>query len=232
MLGTVVNVITIILGSTLGLLLKKGIPERYKETVMQGIGLAVLLIGLKMAFQANNELIVILSLVIGGLIGEGLKIDYYLDVLAQKLQGAVGAKEGDFVKAFVTTSLVYCVGAMAIMGPIESGLTGNHKILFAKSTLDGISAVVFASTLGVGVIFSVLPVFIYQGGITILAVALKDILSQPVIDYMTATGGLLIVAIGLNILGIKELKVANLLPAVFVSIAFTLIALNFFSTYV
>ncbi|NMA02315.1 MAG: DUF554 domain-containing protein [Clostridia bacterium] len=232
MLGTVVNVITIILGSTLGLLLKKGIPERYKETVMQGIGLAVLLIGLKMAFQANNELIVILSLVIGGLIGEGLKIDYYLDVLAQKLQGAVGAKEGDFVKAFVTTSLVYCVGAMAIMGPIESGLTGNHKILFAKSTLDGISAVVFASTLGVGVIFSALPVFIYQGGITILAVALKDILSQPVIDYMTATGGLLIVAIGLNILGIKELKVANLLPAVFVSIAFTLIALNFFSTYV
>ncbi len=232
MLGTVVNVITIILGSSLGLILKKGIPERYKETVMQGIGLAVLLIGLKMAFQANNELIVILSLVIGGLVGESLKIDYYLDVLAQKLQGAVGAKEGDFVKAFVTTSLVYCVGAMAIMGPIESGLTGNHKILFAKSTLDGISAVVFASTLGVGVIFSALPVFIYQGGITILAVALKDILSQPVIDYMTATGGLLIVAIGLNILGIKELKVANLLPAVFVSIAFTLIALNFFSTYV
>ena len=153
MLGTVVNVITIILGSSLGLILKKGIPERYKETVMQGIGLAVLLIGLKMAFQANNELIVILSLVIGGLVGEGLKIDYYLDVLAQKLQGAVGAKEGDFVKAFVTTSLVYCVGAMAIMGPIESGLTGTHKILFAKSTLDGISAVVFASTLGVGVIF-------------------------------------------------------------------------------
>lgn len=232
MLGTIVNVVTIVLGSTIGLILKKGISERYKETVMQGLGLTILLIGLKMSFQANNELIVILSLVIGGLIGEGLKIDYYLDVLAQKLQGAVGAKEGDFVKAFVTTSLVYCVGAMAIMGPIESGLTGSHKILFAKSTLDGISAVVFASTLGIGVIFSALPVFIYQGGITILAVALKDILSQPVIDYMTATGGLLIVAIGLNILAIKELKVANLLPAVFIAIAITILALNFFPTYV
>lgn len=232
MWGTIVNVIAIILGGLLGMAFKKGIPEKYKETIMQGIGLATLLIGFKMGFKVNNELIVILSLVLGGLVGEMLKIDYYLEVLGKRLQKKVGTGESDFVKGFVSTSLLFCVGAMAVLGAIESGLTGNHKILFAKSTLDFITSMIFSSSLGLGVVFSALPVFIYQGLITILATSLKGILIEPVINYMTATGGMLIVGIGLNVLGIGKINAANLLPAIIISVALVFIGLKFFPGFI
>jgi len=232
MLGTIVNVVVIILGSLLGMALKRGIPEKYKETILQGIGLVTVLIGLKMGFKANNELVVILSLVLGGLIGEILKIDYYLDSFGDLLQRKVGSQEGDFVKGFVSASLIYCVGAMSILGAIESGLLGNHKILFAKSALDFIMSIILSSSLGIGVLFSALPVLVYQGSITILAAGLKGILIEPAINYMTATGGMLIVGIGINILGIKKINVANLLPAIFIAIALVFLGLKFFPNYI
>ncbi|KJS20024.1 MAG: membrane protein [Clostridiaceae bacterium BRH_c20a] len=232
MLGTIVNFIAIIVGSVIGIVLKKGIPERYKDTIMQGIGLATFLIGLKMGFKANNELIVILSLVIGGIMGEILKIDYHLDAFGEVLQKKVGSEDGDFVKGFVSSSLIFCIGAMAILGAIESGLLGNHKILFAKSALDFITSIVLSSSLGLGVMFSSIPVFIYQGSITLLASGLKDILIEPVVNYMTATGGMLIVGIGINILGIKKINVANLLPAIFVAVALVFLVLRWFPDYI
>ena len=218
MLGTVVNMAAVIIGAAIGVILRKGISERYKNVIMQGIGLAVALIGLKMALKTNNELIVISSLALGGILGETLNVDRMLESLGTRLQNLFAADDGDFVKGFVTSSLIFCVGAMSIMGSLESGLTGQHRILFAKSVLDGITAIVFGSTMGWGVVFSGVSVFIYQGSITLLAGAVKAFITEAVLAEMTATGGLLILAVSSNILGIKQFNVANLLPAIFVAI--------------
>lgn len=214
MLGTFVNASAIIAGASLGLLFKKGIPERVKNTVMQGVGLAVILVGLSMSLETRQILAVILSLVLGGLTGEFLNIEGGLFRLGTWLESKVGGKTGEFGRGFVTASLIYCVGAMAIMGSIEDGLNSNPRILFTKAALDGISSVVFSSTMGAGVAFSAVPVFLYQGAITLLASAAKGLLSPAAVAEMTATGGLLIVGIGINILGISEIKVGNLLPAI------------------
>lgn len=224
MLGTIVNALSIILGALLGMGFGRALPEKMKDTVIQGIGLAVLLIGGSMALQTKNPLIVIASLVAGGILGEWIDIELRLQQLGNRLERKFSGpnSRGRFSKAFVTTSLIYCVGAMAIMGALESGLKGNHSILYAKSLLDGISAVVFASTMGVGVMASAIPVFIYQGSITLAAGLLQGVLSNSVVAEMSATGGLLIVGIGINILAIKEIKVGNLLPGIFLSIPFTL----------
>jgi len=225
MLGTLVNSGAIILGGMIGLFFGKALSEKMKGTLIQGIGLAVLMIGITMAIKTNNPLIVIASLVIGGIIGEIIDIEERLKNLGQWLESKFtkGKKGGRFTQAFVTTSLIYCVGAMAIMGALESGLKGNNSILYAKSMLDGITAIVFSSSMGFGVLASAIPVAIYQGGIALSAGLLKDILSQPVITEMTATGGLLIVGIGINMLELKEIHVGNLLPAIFVAIPLALI---------
>lgn len=229
MLGTIVNSLAIIAGAIIGILFGQALPEKMKKTVIQGIGLAVLLIGISMALQTKNTLIVIASLVIGGIIGEWIDIEYRLQQLGEWLEKKLskGKSKGNFTKAFVTTSLIYCVGAMAIMGALESGLKGEHSILYAKAMLDGISAIVFASSMGIGVLASVVPVFLYQGGITLSASLLQGLLSAPVVAEMSATGGLLILGIGLNILEIKEIKVGNLLPGIFVAIPLTLFFARF-----
>ncbi|AQS57751.1 DUF554 domain-containing protein [Desulforamulus ferrireducens] len=214
MTGTIANAAAILVGTGLGLLFRKGISESINKTVMSGIGLAVGLIGFKMAFKTENELIVILSMVLGAIVGELLNIEGWLQRAGNFLEAKVGGGEGQVARAFVTTSLIYCVGAMAIMGALEDGLTGNATTLYAKSLLDGTSAVIFTSTMGFGVAFSAIPVLIYQGSITLLAGALKAFLTPSMINEMTATGGLLIVGIASNILGIKEIKVGNLLPAI------------------
>lgn len=219
MLGTVVNAAAIIVGAILGNFLKGGFPENIKSTIMQGLSITVMLIGLSMALKSQNLLVVTLSIVIGAVLGEVLRIEYRLKQFGQSLERRFGNGEGDFTRAFVSASLLYCVGAMAIMGSIESGLTGNHTTLFIKSILDGVSAVVFSSSLGPGVAFSALPVFLYQGSITLAAAYVKAFLTDVIIREMTATGGLLIFAIGINMLGINvEIKVGNLLPAIFVAI--------------
>ncbi|MCQ4924165.1 DUF554 domain-containing protein [Tissierella carlieri] len=220
MLGTIVNALAIILGSLLGIGVKKGIKDDYKNTIMDGIGLAVIIIGIMGGIKSENIILVIGSIVVGSVIGEVIEIENKLDNLGDFLQDKFGGKDSNFSKGFVTASLVYCVGAMAIVGSLESGIQGNHQTLFAKSILDGISAIIFASTLGIGVAFSSIPVFIYQGSITLLANFIKDLLTVQVVNEMSAVGGLLIMAIGINILGIKKIKVGNMLPAVFIPIIY------------
>jgi len=218
-LGTTVNFIAIIIGGLAGVFFGKYFSDKLKETVIQGIALTVLVIGLQMALKTNNVLIVILSLVIGGVIGETIDIQARLNDLGQSLEKRFSSQgNGQFTKAFVTTSLIYCVGAMAIVGALEDGLNANHSILFAKSALDGITAIIFASSMGMGVIFSAVPVFLYQGSISLFAGSVQGLLSEAVVIEMSAVGGILIFGIGITMLGIKEIKVGNLLPGIFLTV--------------
>ncbi|PHS35573.1 MAG: hypothetical protein COA82_03835 [Alkaliphilus sp.] len=223
MLGTIVNAIAIIIGGSLGVLLKKGIPQNYKNTIMQGIALSVFVIGMSGALKSNNILLVIFSIAIGSIIGEKLGIENKLDQVGNWLESKLSSKYGNVAKGFVTASLVYCVGAMAIVGSLESGMTGDHSTLFAKSLLDGISSILFASTLGIGVVFSSIAVFIYQGTITLFASLIGGLLTEAVILEMSAIGGILIMGISINILEIKKISVGNMLPAMFIPILYQII---------
>ena len=223
MFGTIVNALAIIAGSLLGLLLNRGIPENYKTIVMSGVGLCVVLIGLKSALVSNSMMIVIFSVILGAATGEFLKIEAKLEKLGHYLERKVAMKssqQNSFARGFVTASLVFCVGSMAIVGSLESGLTGNHQTLLAKSVLDGVTSIIFASTLGLGVLFSSLAVFIYQGMITLTAVFLKGYLVPETVSQMTSVGGLLILAIGFNMLKITSIRVGNLLPGIFLPLLY------------
>ncbi len=223
MFGTIVNVFAIIAGSLAGVALSGGIPKKYTDTIMEGIGLAVILIGLKGALKSDDLLLVIFSLVIGSIIGEFLKIEDRLERMGRWLETRFSKAGDGIAKGFVTASLIYCVGSMAIVGSLESGLTGNHQTLFAKSVLDGVSAVVFASTFGIGVLFSAVPVLLYQGSITLTASLIKPLLTPVVVTQMSAVGGLLIVGIGLNLLEIRKIKVGNMLPAIGIPLIYFMI---------
>ncbi|MBP3952611.1 DUF554 domain-containing protein [Bacillus suaedae] len=230
--GTIVNGLAIILASLIGLLVRR-IPEQMKQTIMQAIALAVIVLGIGMALESDQFLIVIASLVIGGIIGEKVNIEGGLNRVGVWLERRLGAKEeGSIAKAFVTTTLIYVVGAMAILGALDSGLRGDHAVLYTKSMLDGFSAIIFTSTLGIGVIFSAIPVMLYQGGIALLATQINQFVPEVVmssfITEMTATGGVLIIAIGLNIAGLLQVRVANLLPSIAI-VAVMVTALHFFS---
>ncbi len=223
MLGTIVNTVAVIAGSLIGLLFKGSIPEKYSKTIMHAIGLAVILIGLKTALQTDDILIVIISLAMGSVVGELLCIEDRLQRLGKALGRLVSGNNEGIAKGFVTASLVYCVGAMAIVGSLESGLSGNHQTLFAKSLLDGIGSILFASTLGVGVLFSAVSVFTYQGAITLAASILKQFLIPGVVVQMSAVGGLLIMGIGFNLLEIKKLQIGNMLPAIFIPLIYQIL---------
>ena len=223
MLGTIVNTIAIIVGSILGLVFKDGIPKKYNVTIMQAISLAVILIGLRMAFKTEEILLVVFSLVIGSLMGELLSIEERLENFGKLLEKRFSKAGNGIAKGFVVTSLIYCVGSMAIVGSLESGLSGNHQTLFAKSALDGFSSIIFASSLGIGVLFSSVSVFVYQGLITITASLMKPFFVSTVISQMSAVGGLLIMAIGLNLLEILKIKVGNMLPAIFIPFLYYMI---------
>jgi len=218
LLGTFVNFLAIIGGSIVGLFLKGGIPERISSTVMNGISLCILFIGISGAFKVDNMLIVIISMSIGAVIGELFNLDEKLKKLGDWLEKKFKNNKNKISEGFVSASLIYCVGAMAIVGSLESGLRGNHEILFSKSILDGISAIIFSSTLGIGVMFSAVSVLVYQGLITLCASFISPVLSEAVIANMTACGSLIIIGLGLNVLGVTKIKVANLLPAVFLPI--------------
>jgi len=223
MLGTIVNVIAVICGSLVGLLFRKGLPENYKEIVMSGVGLSVILVGIKSALSSDDLLIVIFSVIIGAVIGEFLKIEARLESLAHQIESRVAGKasdSGSFVRGFTTASLVFCVGSMAIVGALESGLTGNHQTLFAKSILDGVTSIIFASSMGIGVIFSGFSILLYQGAITLTAVFMKSFLVPETISQMTSVGGLLILSIGLNLLGITKIKIGNLIPGIFLPLLY------------
>ncbi len=219
MIGTLINCIAILLGSSLGLLLRRGMKDSIAKTVMQGIGLSVILIGVTGAIKTDNTLLVILSMVIGGVIGALIDIDGQMNRLgawAQKKLTRGSDENNTFAEGFVTASLVYCVGAMAVVGALDSGIRGDHSTLIAKAALDGVTAIVFSSSLGIGVMLSVVPVLVYQGSIALLGNAIAPFLSDAVVNEMSAVGGLLIMAIGVNMLLEKDIKVANLLPAILI----------------
>ena len=230
-LGTVVNALAIVVGSLLGLLFRGGIPEKYNETIMKSIALSVVLIGLMGAFKTEDVMLVIISLAIGSIIGEFLRIEDNLENLGAWIERKIGKKESGIAKGFVASSLLFCVGSMAIVGALDGGLSGNHQTLFAKSVIDGISSIVFTSTLGIGVMFSAAAVFIYQGLIAVTASFIKDLLTPDVVREMSAIGGLLIMAIGLNILEYKRIKVGNMLPAVFIPLVYFILKLLYLKIF-
>lgn len=222
LLGTIVNAGAIVLGSLIGMLAKKAIPQRMGDLIMTAIPIVVMVLGVQFSIASKNILIVIVSLVIGAIIGELIDIDKKLEVFGNNVQLKMKGNDSNFSAAFVSTTLIYCVGSMAILGSIESGINGNHTILYTKALMDGISAVFFASTLGAGVLFSSISVFVYQGILTILAGYVSPYLSSAVVTEMSATGGILLIALAFTILGIKKIKVANLLPAIFLPIVIML----------
>lgn len=237
-IGTLVNAIAIITGAVAGSLIRGGLPERIKNIIMQSVGLAVLFIGLSGALQglftvAGNGLerqfvmLMIASMVIGGITGELLQIEAGLEKAGQWFEKKFARSESTFAQGFVTASLVYCVGAMAIVGALEDGLAGNATTLFSKSILDGVTAVIFTAGMGMGVALSALPVLLYQGGITLLAGVLRPFLTATVIQQMSLVGGVLIFAIGLNLLEITRIKVGNLLPAIFIPLFYYILLILF-----
>lgn len=225
LLGTIVNALAVVGGSLLGLIFRGGIPEKYNETVIKSISLAVVLIGIMNALKVQDLLLVIFSLAIGSLIGEHINIEEKLDNLGNWVEKKFSRGSGSIAKGFVTASLLYCVGSLAIVGSLESGLSNNHQTLFAKSVIDGITSIVFASSMGIGVLLSAIPIFLYQGFITLSASFMKQFLVEAVITDMSAIGGLLIIGIGLNILEIKKIKVGNMLPAIFIPLVYYMIRL-------
>ena len=222
LLGTFVNTIAVLIGGSIGLILKKGLPERVADTVMKGIGLCVIYIGIDGSLEGSNALITIISAAVGAVIGELLDLDGKVNRLGGWLERKVSknAEEGKntIAKGFVSASLLFCVGAMTIVGSLNSGLSGDHQMLYTKSLLDFIAAIIFASSLGVGVLFSAVFVLVYQGAITLLAGLVAPFLTEVVIAEMTCIGSVLIMGIGLNMLGITKLKMMNYVPAIFLPI--------------
>jgi len=217
-IGTLLNVGTVLVGGLAGKVLGGRLPERVRETVLHGLGLVTLTIGVQLTLQTKNVLIVMGSILVGGILGEWWRVEDRLQSLGKwlelRVQGNGEARASTFVQGFVTASLVFCVGPMTILGSIQDGLTGDFRLLAIKSLLDGFAALAFASTLGIGVLFSTLTILLYQGALTLLAGQMQQALTQPMIAEMTATGGVLILGISLLLLEIKRIRLANFLPAI------------------
>ena len=219
MIGTILNVIAVLIGGGLGTIFGERLPVRVRESVLVGLGLFTIAIGLKMTFDSQNSLITLGSVLVGGILGEWWRIEDGLKRLGGWLEGRFarsGSADGTarFIKGFVSASLVFCVGPMTILGSIEDGLTGNFQLLAIKSVLDGFASLAFAASTGIGVVFSAIVVLLYQGALTLLAAQAQAVLTEPMIREMTAAGGLLIMGIGVgSLLELKPIRVANYLPA-------------------
>ncbi len=221
LLGTIINTALIVIGTVIGRFLQ-GIPDRMKETVMQVIGLAVTVLGIQMGITSDNFIIVIISLVIGAIIGEWVDLDLQLNRFGKWLEHKIG-KKGDnsnIAQGFITSTLIFVIGSMAIIGALDSGLRNDHSVLITKGIIDGFTAIFLASTLGIGVVFGAVSVFLYQGIIALFAGQISnvvpDVLLDTFVQQMTATGGAMIIAIGLNMMGLTKIRVANMLPAILV----------------
>jgi hypothetical protein len=229
MTGTIINIITVLIGGTLGLLFGARLPDRLKETVIAGMGLFTAAIGIQMFLKTENPLIVLGAILVGALLGEWWRIESGLQNLGRVLEArfARGSQEdpaggaaptGNFVRGFLTASLLFCVGPMTILGSIQDGLTGNYELLAVKSVLDGFAALAFASTLGVGVLFSTLVILVFQGGISLLAFQLNAIVTTPMLNEMTAAGGIILMGLAVSsLLEIKSIRTGNFLPALVVA---------------
>lgn len=222
LVGTLVNTATVILGSLIGMFLGNLLPERLRDTVMKGLGLCTVFIGITGMLGGSNALITIISIAAGAVIGELLDLDRHLNHFAEGLEKRFQRKgeKTSLAEGFVTASLVFCVGAMTVVGALNDGLSGNHELLFTKAALDFVSSIIFASSLGAGVLLAAGAVFIIQGGIASLANLVEPILqySPHVIPEMSIVGSVLIMGLGFNLLGITKLKVMNYIPAIFLPI--------------
>ena len=225
MIGVLVNTLTVIVGSTIGLLFRKLIPEQWTDFIMKGIALCTLYIGIDGALEGTNTLVTIISIAVGALIGAALDLDDKLNRFASGLENRF-KKEGSggstIADGFVTASLLFCIGAMTIVGSLQAGLTGDNTMLYTKATLDFISSLIFAASLGIGVLFAAAFVLVFQGAIVLVAQAVSPFLTDYVVSEMTCAGSILIIALGLNILGVTNLKVMNFLPAIFLPIVLCL----------
>ena len=218
MLGVIVNVVAIVVGSLIGVFLNKGLPEKITKDIMAALGLATVVLGIQGAIKSENTLVLVISLALGTMIGSFIDIDKYIYNLGDFLKKKF-VKDGDsnakFVEGFVAASALFAIGAMAILGSIEAGLNHNYSILFVKSTLDFVMAIIYSSTMGIGVAFSAIVILIVQGGIAIFASSLTFLIeNEGMMTELTAVGNVLIIAIGLNLIGIAKIKIANMLPAI------------------
>lgn len=221
MTGTLINAGAIIVGSFIGLLVHKKIKEKYKKIIFQAIGLFTIFLGIDMALKSSNYLIMIFSLVIGSIIGELIDIEAFINKFGDKLKEKIKSKNSKFSEGLVTSFLMFCMGSMTILGAFDEGLTGNRDLLLAKSVLDGVSSIIFSASLGIGVLFSVIPLLIYQGGLTLFAVSLQNYLTDPIINQMSAVGGIMLLGLGISILDIKKIKVLNMTPALIIAVILT-----------
>ena len=226
MVGVIINVAAVLAGGTLGLLLGGRVPQRLRETIMQGLALCILLIGAQGALETANVLAVIVCMVAGGLLGEALDIEKRLESLGALAERkfAHGGQNGRFAQGFITASLLFCVGAMAVVGSLNAGLTGDNSTLIAKAALDLVTAVFFAAALGPGVLLASAAVLVYQGAIALMAGWLAPVLTDAIVTEMSAVGGLLIMGLSFNMLGMAKIRVGNLLPAIFLPILYFPIA--------
>lgn len=213
MTGTWINAAAILAGSLAGLLLHSRLPRKLSEIVFQALGLFTLFIGFRMANETNNLLLIVFSMVGGSLIGESLSLQHRMERMSERLKKRLNTSNEKFTEGLITSFLLFCMGSMTILGAFEEGLGNEPNLLLAKSVMDGFSSVALASALGVGVAFSIIPLILYQGGLTLLAAQLNNYLTEPIINEITAVGGLLLVGLGINILNMKQLRILNMLPA-------------------
>jgi uncharacterized membrane protein YqgA involved in biofilm formation len=226
MIGTLVNVVAILIGGSLGLLFRTRIPERMFKIVFQAIGIFTLYLGVSMALKSNELLLMVFSLVVGALIGEFLRLEERVENLSDLLKKKIGSKDDKFSTGFVTSFMLFCLGAMTILGSMEEGMGNEPTLLLTKSMMDGFSAVALAAVMGVGVLFSVIPLLIYQGGLTLLAALFGGVIPEVIITEIAGVGGVLIIGLGISILEIKKIKVLNMLPALLVEVLLCYIFLH------
>ncbi len=225
MLGTLINTLAILIGGSIGLLLHRNLPQRITRIVFQAIGLFTLALGLSMALKTDETLLVIFSLVLGAIMGEGLRLDERVQTLSDIIQRRLRVSHSRFSEGWMTATLLFCVGSMAILGAIEEGLRDDPNLLMAKSVLDGFSSIALAAGMGAGVILSALPLLLYQGGLTLFAGLLEPVLTTHLLNQLTGVGGILLLALGLNLLEITTIKVLNILPALLVIVVLSLLFL-------
>lgn len=216
MIGTLVNFGAVIIGSTIGLIIHRNLPKRYVQLIFQIMGLFTLVLGFKMALEGQQLLIMIFSLILGGLLGEVLKIEDWINSLGDRVKRLTKSKSDTFSEGLITAFLLFCVGSMTIVGAIEEGMGGNPELLLIKSLMDGISSIALTVAFGIGVLFSAIPLLIFQGGLTFLASQAGEFIDPVVITEVTAVGGVILIGLGLNLLEIKKIKVVNLLPAMLI----------------
>ena len=223
LIGVFSNSITIVLGSILGIIIGDKIKEEYSETILKGLGIAIVVLGIQSAIKMDNTLIVLISLALGALIGESVNIEGKMESLSEKAEKKLGKKAKGFSAGFMTATLMYCVGSLAILASIQAGAMGDNSLIYTKAVLDGIISIILASTLGIGVVFSAIPVFVYQGLIALLASFFEGLMTPVIINDMNSVGGIIIICIGLKVTKMLDVRVGNMLPALFLPVIYHIV---------